>query len=128
MKNNALTAPGEWDTLCSNTSEVLDSELFARFITIYNQHTTDTTATKRPVTREEVLNDRNLRNRMRAFYREQIEWKLKGAKQAKTVVLISKIVDCAISVLDKRNELLRSSKIEEGNVEVSKLLNERFTL
>ena len=124
--NTALTPPGEQDFWCDSTSDLLGSADFGKFLLIYNQHTAGTRANQENVTKEDVLRDRNLRGRMRAFFRDQLEWRLTGAKQAETVMRISKMIESAVAVLDERNKRLKSGEIEEGDSEDRKLLDGRF--
>ena len=126
--NSALTPPGKQDFWCDSTSDLLGSADFEKFLAIYNQHTAETRANQENVTKEDVLRDRNLRGRMRAFFRDQLEWKLTGAAQAETVLIISKMVENAVSVLDKRNRKLKAGEIKENDDEDRKLLERRFQI
>ncbi len=126
MSHDTFTPPEEWDLWCRSTQALLRSDHFKKFLHIYNLHTAGTSANKENVSVEDVLRDRNLRNRMRAFFRDQIQLRLVGAKQAEAVVKISMMIDSAVAILDVRNSKIRSGEIMEGDDEHRKLLQRSF--
>ncbi len=127
MANLIFTMPGDNEDWCSTTRTFLHSKPFGKFLEIYNAHDAGTRANKAPATVDDVLKNRNLRNEMRAFYRDRLKIMINGAVQAKKLTQLSGMVDRAIEILAQRDtEVARDDG--EGDDKAYKLLDKSILI
>ena len=123
MRNIEFTAPSKQQATCQSVNNFLDSNHFASFLVIWNRSFVENTTSKNPVTIEDVLNDADLRNRMRAFYKDILTIKIMGAAEAKTLELISVMINKVIELLNDRNDKLSKEEFENGDFQDQRLRN-----